>query len=76
MCQTDLLSLETIFTKQNPVEENTGIPECMLKRDPFLTHQITMVNDLGNPTLLSCGLNKKTGSFHQEISEMNRNEEP
>lgn len=73
--QNDLsFPLQQIFTKQNPVKENTRIPKCILKSNPFFTHQITTLNGLGNPAWLSYGLNEKASSSHQEINGMNCND--
>jgi hypothetical protein len=45
------------------MKENTALPKCILKSNPFFTHQITTLNDLGNPTSLPYGLNEKASSF-------------
>lgn len=58
------------------MKEYTGVPKHTLKWSPFFTHQRAKFNDLGDPASLPHGLVEKASSFHQGISEMNRNEKP
>lgn len=58
------------------MKECTGVPKHILKCSPLFTHQIAKLNDSSDPTSLPDGLIEKASSFCQEISAMNRNENP